>query len=184
MQKIEVSQLSTLCGQASAAQLVDVRSAGEFAAGHVPGAVNIPLEQIERRLGDLNAAETLVLICKAGTRARMAAELLQDKRGNLAVLEGGTEAWAEAGLPLVASAESGWALERQVRLVAGLLVLTSVVLSGTFYPPMAYLAALVGLGLTSAALTDYCPMAVLLGKMPWNRAGKSAAAACALPRGN
>ena len=184
MRKIEVAELSALCGTASAAQLVDVRSAGEFAAGHVPGSMNIPLEQIERRLGDLNATETLVLICKGGTRAGMAAERLQDKRGNLALLEGGTEAWAKAGLPLVVSAKSRWSLERQVRLAAGLLVLTSVVLSVTFYPPMVYLAGLVGLGLTGAGLTDYCPMAVLLGKMPWNRAGKSAAAACALPRGN
>lgn len=174
MREIEVSQLNTVCEQAGAAQLVDVRSAGEFAAGHVPGSVNIPLEEIERRLGDLNAEQTLVLICKGGTRAGVAAEFLKDKRGKLAVLQGGTEAWAKAGLPLVVSAKSRWALERQVRLAAGLLVLSSVVLSLTVYPPIVYLAGFVGLGLTGAGLTDYCPMAILLAKMPWNRASKSA----------
>jgi len=184
MREIEVSQLSTVCAQGGAAQLVDVRSAGEFAAGHVPGAVNISLEEIERRLGDLNAEQTLVLICKGGTRAGIAAEFLKDKRGNVAVLQGGTEAWAKAGLPLVVSAKSRWALERQVRLAAGLLVLTSVMLSLTVYPPMLYLAGFVGLGLTGAGLTDFCPMAILLAKMPWNRPHKSTPVACSLPGGN
>jgi len=181
MREIEVSQLRQLAG---AAHLVDVRSAGEFAAGHVPGAANIPLEEIERRLGDLNSGETLVLICKGGMRAGMAAELLKDKRANLAVLHGGTDAWANAGLPLVMSAKSRWALERQVRLAAGLLVLGSVVLSLAVYPPMVYLAGLVGLGLTGAGLTDFCPMGLLLAKMPWNRARQSAPAACTLPHKN
>lgn len=184
MPEIEVSQLHTLCEQTGVAQLVDVRSPGEFAAGHVPGAANIPLEEIERRLDDLNTNRTLVLICKGGKRAGMAADFLKDKRGNLAVLQGGTDAWAKAGLPLVVSAKSRWALERQVRLAAGLLVLSSVVLSLTVYPPMVYLAGFVGLGLTGAGLTDFCPMGILLAKMPWNRASKSAPMACSLPRGN
>jgi len=184
MREIEVSQLGELCEQNGKAQLVDVRSAGEFAAGHVPGAANIPLEEIERRIGDLNTEQTLVLICKGGKRAGIAADFLKAKRGNLAVLQGGTDAWAKAGLPLVVSAKSRWALERQVRLAAGLLVLSSVVVSLTVYPPMVYLAGLVGLGLTGAGLTDFCPMAILLAKMPWNRANKNAPVACSLPRGN
>lgn len=184
MQEIEVSQLSALREETGKAQLIDVRSTCEFAAGHVPGAANIPLEEIERRIGDLNAEQTLVLICKSGKRAGIAADFLKDKRGNLAVLQGGTDAWAKAGLPLVVSAKSRWALDRQVRLAAGLLVLSSVVVSLTVYPPMVYLAGLVGLGLTGAGLTDFCPMAILLAKMPWNRASKSAPVACSLPRGN
>ena len=180
MREIGVSQLSTVSEQGGAAQLVDVRSAGEFAAGHVPGAVNIPLEEIERRLDDLNAQQPLVLICKGGTRAGIAAEFLKDKRVNLAVLQGGTEAWVKAGLPLVVSAKSRWAPERQVRLAAGLLLLSSAVLSLTVYPPMVYLAGFVGLGLTGAGLTDFCPMAILLAKMPWNRARKNSPMSCSL----
>lgn len=184
MREIEVSQLSALSEQTGKAQLVDVRSAGEFAAGHVPGSANIPLEEIEQRIGDLNSEQALVLICKGGTRAGIAADLLKDKRGNLAVLQGGTDAWAKAGFPLVVSTKSRWALERQVRLAAGLLVLSSVVVSLTVYPPMVSLAGLVGLGLTGAGLTDFCPMGILLAKMPWNRASKCAPVACSLPRGN
>jgi hypothetical protein len=102
----------------------------------------------------------------------------------LVVLQGGTDAWAKAGLPLVVSAKSRWALERQVRLAAGLLVLSSVVVSLTVYPPMVFLAGLVGLGLAGAGLTDFCPMAILLAKMPWNGPSKSVTAAYSLPRGN
>ena len=184
MREIEVSQLNALREQTGKAQLVDVRSACEFAAGHVPGAANIPLEEIERRIGDLSAEQTLVLICKSGKRAGIAADFLKDKRGNLAVLQGGTDAWAKAGLPLVVNAKSRWALDRQVRLAAGLLVLSSVVVSVTVYPPMVYLAGLMGLGLAGAALTDLCPMGIVLAKMPWNRAGKSAPVACSLSRGH
>ncbi|HET6930164.1 MAG TPA: rhodanese-like domain-containing protein [Candidatus Acidoferrum sp.] len=184
MPEIEVSQLNALREQTGKAQLVDVRSAGEFAAGHVPGAANIPLEEIERRIGDLSAEQMLVLICKSGKRAGLAADFLKDKRKNLAVLQGGTDAWAKTGLPLVVSAKSRWALDRQVRLAIGLLVLSSVVVSLTIYPPMVYLAGLVGLGLTGAGLTDFCPMGILLAKMPWNRASESAPAACSLPHGN
>ena len=102
--EIDVAQLSILRKHAGSAQLVDVRSADEFATGHVPGAANIPFEQIEQRLSDLNREQTLVLICKGGTRATMAAERLQGQRGNLMVLAGGTDAWARAGMPLVAKA--------------------------------------------------------------------------------
>jgi len=57
--------------------LVDVRSASEFASGHIPGAVNIPMDQIEARLDDLAVNLPIVLICQAGTRARMTANLLE-----------------------------------------------------------------------------------------------------------
>jgi hypothetical protein len=87
-------------------------------------------------------------------------------------------------LPLVVSAKSRWALERQVRLAAGLLLLSSVVLALTVYPPMVYLAGFVALGLTGAGLTDFCPMALLLAKMPWNRASKTAPVSCRLRPSN
>ena len=151
-------------------QWIDVRSPGEFAAGHIPGAVNIPMDQIEARVDDLLPAAEIVLVCQAGKRARMVAGLLAPCRSDLTVLEGGTTAWAAAGLPLVASVKSRFSLERQVRLTAGLLVLTGVLLSLMVSQHWIYLAAFVGAGLTFAGLTDICPMAGLLIRMPWNRA--------------
>ena len=150
------------------AQLVDVRSPSEFASGHIPGAVNIPMDQIEARLDDLHAGAPLVLICQAGTRARLTAALLEPCQRHITILEGGTNAWLQAGLPVVASVKTRWSLERQVRLGAGLLVLAGAVLALAVNPNWLYLSAFVGLGLTFAGLTDICPMGIALGKMPWN----------------
>ena len=170
---VESLQRQRAAGQAQT--LIDVRSPSEYATGHIPGALNIPLEQIESRLEDLGPSP-LVLICKAGQRARMAAGLLQPCFEKVTVLEGGTDAWVRSGLPVVASVRARWSLERQVRFGAGLLILTGVVLGFTLNSAWFYLAGFVGLGLTFAGLTDFCPMGILLGRMPWNR-GQS----CSIP---
>jgi rhodanese-related sulfurtransferase len=154
-------------------QLVDVRSASEFASGHVPGAVNIPLEQLELRTEDL-ADGPVVLLCQAGTRARIAAELLAGNRAELTILEGGTDAWRNAGMPLVRCTRSRWALERQVRLGAGLLVIVGVALGFAISPWWFGLAAFVGCGLTFAGASNLCLMGEMLARMPWNRARSGA----------
>jgi len=158
------------------ALLVDVRSASEFASGHVPGAINIPMDQIEVRLPDLGPNLPLVLVCQSDQRARMTAHLLAPCRSHITVLEGGTKAWAQAGLPLVASVKTRWSLERQVRLGAGLLVLIGAVLALTVNSHWLFLSAFIGLGLSFSGITDICPMAIVLGRMPWN-----AASHCPLP---
>lgn len=151
-------------------QLIDVRSPGEFAAGHIPGAVNIPMEQAEARLADMSRHEPVVLVCQSGNRAGMTCEWLSKEHPEVLVLEGGTHAWVEAGEPVVRSTSTRWSLERQVRLTAGLLVLAGVVLSLTVNPAWLYLSGLVGLGLTFAGLTNVCGMAALFSVMPWNKA--------------
>lgn len=165
-ESINVSELQ--CNLAGLGLLVDVRSTSEFSAGHIPGAVNIPMDQIEARLADLRPNVPLVLVCQAGKRARMTAELLAPCRREITVLEGGTSAWVQAGLPVVRSVRTRWSLERQVRLGAGLLVLVGVILGFTVSMNWIFLSAFVGLGLTFAGLTDICLMGEFLGKMPWN----------------
>jgi rhodanese-related sulfurtransferase len=150
-------------------QLVDVRGPDEFAAGHVPGAVNVPVEQIESRLEDLGKSGQIVLICHSGDRAQMACELIQQHHPELEVLEGGTVAWIDAGLPVVRTTRTRWALERQTRLGAGILVLTGTILSLTVHPNWIYLAVFVGAGLTFAGATDICLMGIVFRRMPWNK---------------
>jgi rhodanese-related sulfurtransferase len=150
-------------------QWIDVRSASEYATGHIPAATNIPLEQIDLRVDDLAQDELIVLICKGGTRARVAAARLGPCGKDLVVLAGGTDAWIDAGYPVVASVASHWSLERQVRLGAGLLVALGAALSALVDARWIYLTGFIGVGLTFAGLTDFCPMGMLLGKMPWNR---------------
>lgn len=151
---------------------VDVRSATEYASGHVPGAVNIPLDEIENRTADVSRDRPIALICLMGQRARMAGALLEPCRYELFVLEGGTQAWKEAGLPVVASVKARWSLERQVRLGAGILVLTGSLLAAMASPYWLILTGFVGIGLTGAGLTDICPMAMFLSRLPWNVASK------------
>ena len=160
-------------------QLIDVRSPSEFAAGHIPGAVNIPMDQIEARLDDLRPGAPIILICQMGKRARMTAGLLEPCRREVSILQGGTSAWIQAGLPVIRNVKTRWSLERQVRLGAGLLVLCAAGLALTVSPYWMSLAAFVGLGLTFAGLTDVCPMAELLQRMSWNRRSH-----CQLPTPN
>jgi rhodanese-related sulfurtransferase len=180
MREVTVSDLHRTWNDRLDSQWIDVRSPSEFATGHLPGAVNIPVDQIEARRADLRADSPLVLVCQAGTRARMAARLLAPSRPDVAVLTGGTDAWIKAGLPVVQNSKTRWSLERQVRLGAGLIVLFSVLLAVTVNPRWLYLTAFVGSGLSFAGVTDLCPMAMLLAKLPWNsyRARTAVSAAC------
>jgi rhodanese-related sulfurtransferase len=166
---IDAKKLNEIGAGSGRGQWIDVRSASEYATGHLPGAINIPLEQIELRVGDLAENEPLVLICQRGARAQMAATRLGPYGRNIAVLEGGTQAWVEAGYPVVASVEARWSLERQVRLGAGVLVVLGVALSVLSNLRWIYLAGFIGLGLSFAGLTDICPMGLMLARLPWNR---------------
>jgi rhodanese-related sulfurtransferase len=172
---ITVQQLKQLTGP-ERGQWIDVRSASEYATGHIPASINIPMEQIETRVDDLEKGVPIVLFCQGGVRAHQVARLLEPCGRDLAVLEGGTSAWIQAGLPVVSTVASRWSLERQVRLVAGALVVLGVVLALTWNHRWIYLAGFVGLGLTVAGLTNFCGMGLLLLKMPWNRS-----AHCRLP---
>ena len=166
--KITAAELANLQAPGSA-QLIDIRTPTEYASGHVPGAINIPMEQIGARVADLRIGSPVVLICKSGQRACVAAQRL-DCRTDVLVLDGGTQAWRESGGQIVVNTRTGWSLERQVRLGAGLLVLVGVVLSLVWNRGWIGLSAFVGLGLTFAGLTDICGMAFLLAKIPWNEA--------------
>jgi rhodanese-related sulfurtransferase len=151
-------------------QLIDICSPTEYASGHVPGAINIPMEQIGVRIADLRIVSPVVLICKSGQRACATAQLLKASHIDVLVLDGGIRAWKESGGQIVVNTRTGWSMERQVRLGAGLLVLIGVVLSLVWNRGWIGLSAFVGLGLTFAGLTDICGMAFLLTKLPWNKA--------------
>ncbi len=82
--------------------VLDVRTPEEFAAGHVPGAVNVPYDQVEARLAELSGAKNqdVVLYCRSGRRAQVAAGVLaQAGFTRLSHLEGDFPGWSEAGLP-------------------------------------------------------------------------------------
>ncbi|HVR85154.1 MAG TPA: rhodanese-like domain-containing protein [Planctomycetota bacterium] len=147
--------------------LIDVRTPAEFRSIHAEGATLVPLEQLDP--ASLGAGAPVYLICETGPRAFMAAERLKAAgRDDVIVVDGGTTRWAAAGLPVVRGPKT-WSMFRQVRLVAGILVLTGVALGWTVHPGFYGLAAFVGAGLVFSGITDFCGMALVLARMPWNR---------------
>lgn len=151
-------------------RLLDVRTAAEFTTAHIPGSYNVPLDLLREHRGELrdHLQDDVVLVCRSGARAGQAETVLAAAGlENLHVLTGGVTAWEAAGAPLTRGAQT-WELERQVRLVAGGLVLAGILVS-TVVPKAKWVAGAIGAGLTGAALTDSCAMGMLLSKLPYNR---------------
>ncbi|MBQ6642981.1 MAG: rhodanese-like domain-containing protein [Saccharopolyspora sp.] len=151
-------------------RLIDVRTPGEFAATHIPGSYNVPLDLLREHRAELTAqhGDPVVLVCASGARAEQARALLETAGlDRISVLRGGITGWEGEGGDLDRG-RGTWAMERQVRLVAGLLVLTGVVAS-TAYEPLKWISGFVGAGLTFAALSNTCAMSRVLGLLPHNR---------------
>jgi glyoxylase-like metal-dependent hydrolase (beta-lactamase superfamily II)/rhodanese-related sulfurtransferase len=180
--RITVDELASALGWASAPLVVDVRLPAEYHAIHLEPSVSLPLDEIAARRGELPRDRELVLVCRTGARARLAAAELSGFRTR--VLEGGIAAWQEAGRPVV-EGRAHMSLERQVRIAAGALACTGGALAVAVSPWFGLLPAFVGAGLVYAGITDRCGMAMLLGKLPYNRRGPDGAGAgtCAAPIG-
>lgn len=150
--------------------LVDVREHAEYAGGRVEGAKLLPLGDLESRHGELDHSKPVYVMCRTGRRSAEAQKKLKAMGfTNVINVVGGFEAWKKEDLPFERDERAPWALERQVRFAAGLLVLAGVLLSVLVHPYFVWLAGFVGAGLTFAGATDWCGMAMLLAKMPWNR---------------
>ncbi|MBD0842906.1 rhodanese-like domain-containing protein [Streptomyces sp. TRM68416] len=156
--------------------VIDVRTPGEYASGHLPGAVNVPLNHLRRALPEIrHAAERgdVLVVCASGARSENACRLLAEHGIPTATLTGGTAAWASDGhdlhTPAACDTRSGWSMERQVRFTAGAIVLLGLALGFLVHPAFQLLAAGIAGGLVFSALTDTCGMAVVLGKLPHNR---------------
>lgn len=151
-------------------RLLDVRTPAEFSEVHVSFAQNTPLDSLTPASLKSEAADApLYVICRSGSRGRQACERLQAAGLNVRNVEGGTTAWEAEGLPVERSGRKVISLERQVRIAAGLLVLTGVLLGFLLHPALFGLAGFVGGGLVFAGITDWCGMGMLMAKMPWNQ---------------
>lgn len=165
--KIAPKELNARLGKGERIALIDVRGPDEFAGGHVPGAVNIPVPTVLSRLSEI-PEEGVVLICKGGARAAAVCEQLRSARPQAVVLDGGTMAWGAQGLPLE-GARKDVSVERQVRSTVGIMILLGLVLAWQFGPGWLVLPAIAGVGLLSAGVTGYCPLSTAIAALPWNR---------------
>jgi rhodanese-related sulfurtransferase len=166
---IHPSELRQLRQEDPNIRILDVRTGAEFESVHIPGSFNVPLDTLAEHVREVaHLDRPVILVCQSGGRAATAQEKLNAAgKTNLRVLEGGMGAWMTAGGDVV-KGEEKWALERQVRGVAGSIVLASILASLKF-PKFRFLAGGIGFGLVFSAVTNTCAMGMLLAKLPYNR---------------
>ncbi len=151
--------------------VVDVRTPREHAEVRVEGARLMPLGQMDPQVHLAEARQQpIYVLCRSGSRAELACAQLE-KAGfeQVFLVQGGILAWEQAGLPVTRTLVQAISLERQVRIVVGSLVLLGLVLGWRIHPAGYLLSGFVGSGLIFAGVTDWCGMALLLARMPWNR---------------
>ncbi len=175
---ISPAELHALQRENKDIEIIDVRSPGEYNAGHIRGAKLWPLEELRpESLGtQLNGQgrdpeKNIYLTCQSGFRATQAAQRLVNAGFlDVKVVDGGTQAWARAGLPIIRRG-STISIERQVQITIGSLIVLKVFFGFTVHELFFALAALIGSGLIVAGITRWCGMAQLIARMPWNRGG-------------
>lgn len=168
--RVDAATLERLLSEDSDIRVLDVRTPAEFGSAHIPGAYNVPLDTLAEHAAELerHVTEPIMLVCRSGTRASQACDKLATTgMANLHILDGGMQSWDDGRRP-VRRGRQRWDLERQVRLVAGSLVLAGIA-GSLFVPSLKYLSGFVGAGLTVAALTNTCAMGMALSKLPYNR---------------
>jgi rhodanese-related sulfurtransferase len=180
---ISPRELHQLITGGQPAELLDVRSPAEFVAAHVSGARLIPLDELDcaALVKSRGASEKpIYVLCQSGGRARRAIEKFQRAGFDGCVLvEGGTQAWIDASLPVNRGEGNILPLMRQVQIAVGLISAVGAVLTLLVDSRFAIMPLVIGCGLLFAGITGFCGLAVLLAKMPWNRS-TNCGSSCAL----
>ena len=166
MATITPAALGKLLEENPNADVIDVRTPLEFGEVHATGAKNLPLDSLDP--ADIPTGNPVYILCRSGQRATKAADKLSATHQPV-VVEGGTLAWIDAGLPVVRGTKKVISLERQVRIAAGTLVLTGFLIGWFIHPYGFFLSGFVGAGLIFAGITDWCGMGLLIAKAPWNK---------------
>ncbi|KPQ33813.1 MAG: Rhodanese-related sulfurtransferase [Phormidium sp. OSCR] len=147
--------------------LIDVREPSEHAGEKIDGAQLMPLSRFEA--AEIPSDRPFVLYCQSGNRSAQAAQkLFAAGFEQVSHLDGGLNAWKQAGHPTLVNKNAPISIMRQVQIVAGSLVLIGTVV-GVFVPGFLFLSGFVGAGLLFAGVSNTCMMARLLAKLPYNQ---------------
>jgi len=183
MKSISITELKNLLSGEKSINLIDVRTPAEFAGVHVPGAHLLPLDTLDCSTvpagrNRTNTGAPIHVLCHSGVRAKQAAEKFAAVGfSDCVVVEGGTQAWADAGYPVERGERAVLPLDRQMQLAIGLMVLSGVLLS-FLNPAWIWLSGFAGCGLIFAGLSGICPLRSVIAKMPWNQS-KAKSSCCA-----
>ncbi len=170
LEMVSVKEAFSTAGKNPNVKLLDVRSALEFSQVHIEDSVNIPIDMLSAKASDLGKSDqNFIVLCRTGNRSPMAADMLmQSGLHGIQVMRGGLTQWQKEGLPVI-KGEGGLSLERQVRIIAGSLVLTGILLSWFVNTAFIFISLFVSCGLIFAGITDNCLMGMLLMKLPYNK---------------
>ena len=161
-------------------QLLDVRGSDEYRAVRVEPSVNVPVDAVASQVEQLKGQTQWIVSCRSGGRAARAAEMLQSLGlQNICVAGESLKGWLKQGYPVVRE-KVPMSIERQVRAMAGAIVLIGGVLTILVSQWFALVPVWVGVGLLFAGLSGSCMMGEMLMKLPYN---KRAAAKKAAPGG-
>src|SRR5208337_586580 len=158
---ISPAALAAIPGAGDTYELLDVRTPPEYAGAHVPGAKSIPLNElkVEAYLAQHKPGTPIYVICQAGMRASKAIEQFEQAGCDDCVLvEGGTQAWIDAGLPVHRGISKVLPLMRQVQIVVGSLTTVGAILALAVNPWFVVLPLFLGCGLLFAGITGTCGM--------------------------
>lgn len=157
------------------AVLIDVREADEFADRHIPYAQSVPLSLFPDALSALHFPEgqKVIVHCLKGKRGEKACAVFSDNEKTIERfnIDGGIEAWENAGFPIIfsKSAQPKISIFRQVQIIIGGLI-AMLIAFGFLGVTLAFvLAGIFATALMVAGITGWCGLSILLQKMPWNR---------------
>ena len=170
LQMISPKDASALASQDAQVKFLDVRSVLEFSQAHIKDSINVPIDMLTMKVNELSPAkQTYIVLCRTGNRSPMAADMLiQSGIHSVEVMDGGITGWQKEGLAVI-KGEGRISLERQVRVMAGSIVLLGILLSWFIHPWFIGISLFVSCGLIYAGLTDNCMMGMLLMKLPYNK---------------
>ncbi|MFC1643744.1 MBL fold metallo-hydrolase [Candidatus Omnitrophota bacterium] len=170
LQMITPGETQELVSQDPGIKLLDVRSPLEYGEKHIEGSINIPIDMLLSKVKDLSGSgEKYIVLCRTGNRSPMAADMLiQSGTQSVKVMEGGLTRWEKEKFPIIEGV-GGMSLERQVRTIAGSLVLVGILLAWLVNLAFIWISVWVACGLVFAGLTNSCLMGMLLMKLPYNR---------------
>ncbi|MDH3701664.1 MAG: rhodanese-like domain-containing protein [Alphaproteobacteria bacterium] len=152
------------------AVVIDIREPDEYVREHIPESRLVPLSAFDSEDFAHDRDKIGVFHCSSGNRTcEAASRILSTGFKEVYQLQGGLQAWKQAGFPVNFNRKAPISIMRQVQITAGSMVVLGVLLGVLVSPWFVALSAFVGAGLMFAGISGTCALASALSLMPWNR---------------